>query len=330
MINNKKSFFLNFFSNNKNKKKNISKNNFFSKLSSKWKNITKKFSSNIKNFFLSNKIDKYFIKKLKEQLILSDFGIKLTNKIIKKINFEINSKGINNNEIVYSILKNKLKKILLSVSPYKNKKNYFPYIILVIGVNGVGKTSSIGKLAFKYIISGKSVMLAAGDTYRISAIDQLKKWGKINSISVISQKQGSDSASVVYDAIQSAKSKKIDILIIDTAGRFNSNLFLIKELKKIIRVIKKIDNYAPHEILLTLDSTIGQNSIFQTKIFHKLFNINGIILTKLDSTAKGGFIFSIIKKFSIPISYISIGENKKDLYVFNSEEYINNFFKKIK
>jgi fused signal recognition particle receptor len=197
-----------------------------------------------------------------------------------------------------------------------------PFIILVVGVNGVGKTTTIGKIAKYYSQKGKSIMLAAGDTYRAAAVEQLKDWGKVNNIPVVSQGEGSDSASVIFDAIESAKSNNIDILLADTAGRLHTKNYLMEELKKIKRVINKIDHLAPHEVLLVIDAGTGQNAINQMKEFHSSVAVTGLVLTKLDGTAKGGIIFSLIKKFNVPIRFVGLGENLDDLEPFDSELYV--------
>jgi fused signal recognition particle receptor len=197
-----------------------------------------------------------------------------------------------------------------------------PYIILVVGINGVGKTTTIGKIAKYYSQKGKSIMLAAGDTFRAAAVEQLQDWGKINNIPVVSQGEGSDSASVIFDAIESAKSNNIDILLADTAGRLHTKNYLMEELKKIKRVINKIDHLAPHEVLLVIDAGTGQNAINQMKEFHSSVAVTGLVLTKLDGTAKGGIIFSLIKKFNVPIRFVGLGENLDDLEPFDSELYV--------
>ncbi|AEH39614.1 signal recognition particle receptor [Buchnera aphidicola (Cinara tujafilina)] len=227
------------------------------------------------------------------------------------------------------IFKNQLLNILKKVNSIPLTDNFtsFPHIILVIGVNGVGKTTTIAKLAYYYKTHGKSIMLSAGDTFRAAAIDQILILGKKYEIPVFSKPFGTDPASVIFDSIREAKNKKSDILIIDTAGRLHNKSHLLQELKKISRIIKKFDISAPHEVILVLDACIGQNSIQQTKLFHKNVPISSIIITKLDGTAKGGIIFSIIDRFKIPICFIGTGEKITDLKKFNNELFINEFFK---
>ena len=198
----------------------------------------------------------------------------------------------------------------------------------MVGVNGVGKTTTIGKLAKQFQAQGKSVMLAAGDTFRAAAVEQLQVWGERNDIPVIAQQTGSDSASVIYDAISSAKAKGVDVLIADTAGRLQNKSHLMEELKKVVRVMKKLDENAPHEVMLTLDAGTGQNALSQAQLFTEAVNLTGITLTKLDGTAKGGVIFAVADKFSIPIRYLGVGEGIDDLRPFNVDDFIDALFSK--
>jgi fused signal recognition particle receptor len=204
--------------------------------------------------------------------------------------------------------------------------NKHPFVILMVGVNGVGKTTTIGKLAKQFQAQGKSVMLAAGDTFRAAAVEQLQVWGERNNIPVVAQQTGADSASVIYDAIESAKAKNADILIADTAGRLQNKEHLMEELKKVVRVMQKLNPQAPHEIMLTLDASTGQNAVSQTKIFNEAVGITGINLTKLDGTAKGGVIFALADQFAIPVRYIGIGEGIDDLRTFESKAFVEALF----
>ena len=223
-------------------------------------------------------------------------------------------------------LENILKKV---DTPFVVEKSAnLPKVILMVGVNGVGKTTTIGKLANKYKQQGLSVMLAAGDTFRAAAVEQLKYWGEKNGVPVISQSEGADSASVIFDALNSATAKKVDVLIADTAGRLHNKSNLMDELQKIVRVLKKIDPAAPHEVFLTVDATTGQNAIAQAKVFNEVVNLTGINVTKLDGTAKGGIVFNLSEKFGIPIRYIGIGEGVDDLREFNSSDFVNAIFSK--
>ncbi|MCW5196875.1 signal recognition particle-docking protein FtsY, partial [Buchnera aphidicola (Pemphigus obesinymphae)] len=283
--------------------------------------------SEIKNIFSKNKVDVILFDKLEEKLLSSDIGVKTTNFIISALKSEVVSNNIKNTEAVYDLLKIHMLKMLSKVEKNINLERFScPFIILIVGVNGVGKTTTIGKLAAKYKKMGKSVMLAAGDTFRAAAIEQLQEWGLKNNISVVSQHINADPAAVVFDAIKSAQAKKIDILIIDTAGRLHNNVHLMNELKKIKKVVKKIDVLSPHETILVIDACSGQNTVQQTKLFHESLHLTGIVITKLDGTAKGGIIFPIANEFSIPIYYIGIGEKIEDLKVFDSKKFIESIF----
>jgi fused signal recognition particle receptor len=216
--------------------------------------------------------------------------------------------------------------ILAKVDEPLNIEGKTPFVILMVGVNGVGKTTTIGKLARQFEQQGKSVMLAAGDTFRAAAVEQLQVWGQRNNIPVIAQHTGADSASVIFDAIQAAKARNVDVLIADTAGRLQNKSHLMEELKKIVRVMKKLDDQAPHEVMLTLDASTGQNAVSQAKLFNEAVGLTGITLTKLDGTAKGGVIFAIADQFGIPIRYIGVGEGIEDLRPFKADDFIEALF----
>ncbi|MBK4764801.1 MAG: signal recognition particle-docking protein FtsY [Pantoea sp. Brub] len=312
------SMILNSIQNSSNKKDNL-----FMRFKRKLINTRKNLSFNIIKLFRGEAINDHILNKIEEQLLISDFGIETTKRIISKLD---NLKHSPNAELYYNSLKEEMTNILQTVDISLQIQDKKPFVILIVGVNGVGKTSTIGKLAYQYKTIGKSVMIAAGDTFRAAAIEQLQIWSKYSDIPVIAQKIGADSAAVIFDAIQSAKARNIDILIIDTAGRLHNKLQLMDELTKITKVIKKIDNTAPHEIMLIIDASTGQNAINQAKIFHQYMNITGITITKLDGTAKGGIIFAIATKFHIPIRYISVGEKINDLKIFKTEEFISALF----
>ncbi|MDF4897178.1 signal recognition particle-docking protein FtsY, partial [Vibrio parahaemolyticus] len=230
-------------------------------------------------------------------------------------------------EALYGLLKEEMAEILSKVErPLEIDSNKTPYVILMVGVNGVGKTTTIGKLAKQFQTQGKKVMLAAGDTFRAAAVEQLQVWGERNNVPVIAQHTGADSASVIYDAIEAAKARGVDVVIADTAGRLQNKANLMEELRKIVRVMKKIDDSAPHEIMLTLDAGTGQNAISQAKLFSDVAPLTGITLTKLDGTAKGGVIFAIADQFGIPIRYIGVGEGIEDLRPFETQEFIDALF----
>lgn len=230
-------------------------------------------------------------------------------------------------EALYDLLKAELKKIIEPVTqPLVIPKGNGPYVILMVGVNGVGKTTTIGKLAKQFQAEGKSVMLAAGDTFRAAAVEQLQVWGERNNIPVVAQHTGADSASVIFDAISSAKTKGVDVLIADTAGRLQNKDHLMEELKKVVRVMKKLDVNAPHEVMLTLDAGTGQNALSQTNLFDKAVGLTGLTLTKLDGTAKGGVVFAIADKHNIPIRYLGVGEGIDDLRPFKGDDFIDALF----
>ncbi|ADP67006.1 signal recognition particle-docking protein FtsY [Buchnera aphidicola] len=307
-------------------KEQNTKNNFFLRLKKSLKTTKKNLGDKIYQIFLSKKIDEVLFEELEEKMLLADIGINTTNRIISNLIKDVNREDLKNSEKLYFLLKRKMFNILKKVEIPLEISSHSPFVILVVGVNGTGKTTTVAKLAEKYKLEGKSIMLAAADTFRAAGIEQLQTLGKLNNIPVIAQRSGSDPAAVIFDAVKSAKSKKIDVLIIDTAGRLHNKLHLIEELKKIVRVIKKIDISAPHEKLLIIDSCNGQNTIQQTEIFHKALNLTGIIITKLDGTAKGGVVFSLADQFQIPIRYIGIGEKMQDLGHFNSQEFIESIF----
>jgi len=300
--------------------------NFFSRLKKGLKKTKQFLGDGINHIFLSKKIDNILFEELEEKMLLADIGINTTNRIIDNLIKDVNRKDLKNSKKLYFLLKNHMYDILKKVEVPLEISSNVPFIILVVGVNGTGKTTTVSKLAQKYKLEGKSVMLAAGDTFRAAGIEQLQELGKLNKIPVIAQCFGSDPAAVIFDAIKSAKSKKIDVLIIDTAGRLHNKIHLIEELKKMVRVIKKIDISAPHEKILIIDSCNGQNAIQQTEIFHQALHLTGIVITKLDGTAKGGVIFSLADQFNIPIRYIGIGEKTQDLGIFNSKEFIESIF----
>jgi fused signal recognition particle receptor len=272
-------------------------------------------------------IDDDLLEDIETQLLLSDVSVETSENIISKITNEISRENLSEGKDVYEKLKIELKNILKpNEEQLKIDTSKKPFVILVVGSNGVGKTTTIGKLAKQFQKNGLSSVLAAGDTFRAAAVEQLKIWGERNNIPVIAQQDRADSASVIYDAIESAKSKKNDIVIADTAGRLHNKDGLMEELKKIIRVIGKIDNQAPHEILLVLDANMGQNAIQQAESFKSRVGITGLAITKLDGTAKGGVIFEISEKLKLPIRFIGVGENIDDLKTFDCDDFINSMF----
>ena len=304
-----------------------SEGGFFSRLVKGLLKTKQNIGAGFRSFFLGKKIDDELFEELEEQLLIADIGVPTTSKIIKNLTEHASRKELQDAELLYQQLKVEMSDILEPVAqPLVIDTTKKPYVILMVGVNGVGKTTTIGKLARKFQAEGKSVMLAAGDTFRAAAVEQLQVWGERNHIPVVAQSTGSDSASVIFDAMQSAAARNIDILIADTAGRLQNKNNLMDELKKIVRVMKKYDETAPHEIMLTLDAGTGQNAISQAKLFNEAVGLTGISLTKLDGTAKGGVIFAIADQFKFPIRYIGVGEKIEDLREFNAKEFIEALF----
>ena len=304
-----------------------SEGGFFSRLVKGLLKTKQNIGAGFRSFFLGKKIDDELFEELEEQLLIADIGVPTTSKIIKNLTEHASRKELQDAELLYQQLKVEMANILEPVAkPLVIDNTKKPYVILMVGVNGVGKTTTIGKLARKFQAEGKSVMLAAGDTFRAAAVEQLQVWGERNHIPVVAQSTGSDSASVIFDAMQSAAARNIDILIADTAGRLQNKNNLMDELKKIVRVMKKYDETAPHEIMLTLDAGTGQNAISQAKLFNEAVGLTGISLTKLDGTAKGGVIFAIADQFKLPIRYIGVGEKIEDLREFNAKEFIDALF----
>ncbi|KLN97798.1 cell division protein FtsY [Moellerella wisconsensis] len=302
------------------------KEGFFARLKKGLLKTRQNLGSGFFSLFKGKKIDDDLFEELEEQLLIADVGVDTTRKIINSLVAHASRKELKDAEALYSKLREEMSDILSTVDKPLVIEGKKPYVILMVGVNGVGKTTTIGKLARQYQSEGKSVMLAAGDTFRAAAVEQLQVWGERNNIPVVAQHTGADPASVIFDAIQSAQAKGIDILIADTAGRLQNKAHLMEELKKIVRVMRKLDVEAPHEIMLTLDASTGQNAVNQAKLFDEAVGLTGITLTKLDGTAKGGVIFAIADQMSIPIRYIGVGEGIEDLRPFKSEDFIEALF----
>ena len=271
------------------------------------------------------KIDEDLLEELEVLLISSDVGIQTTDKVIESVRKKASRKELKDEDSLYQLIKLELESLLVTDSDLEPSSE-IPFVILVVGINGAGKTTTIGKLAKLFQGEGKSVMLAAGDTFRAAAVEQLQVWGERNDITVIAQKTGADAASVVYDAYQSAIAKKTDILIADTAGRLHTQDNLMQELEKIKRVLKKHNENAPHETLLVIDGGSGQNAVQQANEFHKSINLSGLAITKLDGTAKGGVLFSISDALKLPIRFIGVGEAIEDLKPFNSKDFVDALF----
>ncbi|NOI40896.1 signal recognition particle-docking protein FtsY [Vibrio sp. 070316B] len=300
---------------------------FFARLKRSLSRTKANIGAGFFGLFKGKKIDDDLFEELEEQLLIADVGMNTTVKIIENLTEKASRNDLKDGEALYGLLKEEMADILSQVEqPLVVDTTKTPYVILMVGVNGVGKTTTIGKLAKQFQNEGKKVMLAAGDTFRAAAVEQLQVWGLRNDVPVIAQHTGADSASVIYDAIEAAKARGVDVVIADTAGRLQNKSNLMEELRKIVRVMKKIDDSAPHEIMLTLDAGTGQNAISQAKLFSEVAPVTGITLTKLDGTAKGGVIFSIADQFQIPIRYIGVGEGIDDLRPFESKDFIEALF----
>lgn len=304
------------------------KKGFFARLKAGLSKTRKSFTNNIANLFLGKKkLDQEVLNLIETQLLTADVGVDATTQLVDDLTQKLARNELTETDIALQELKNAMQGILKPCEiPLIIPEQTNPFVILVIGVNGSGKTTTIGKIANYYKNHGKKVMLAAGDTFRAAAIEQLQIWGKRNQISVIAQQPGADTAAVIYDALESAKANKIDVLIADTAGRLHTQTNLMEELKKIKRVLAKLDPQAPHEVLLVLDAGIGQNALNQAKQFNEAVGITGITLTKLDGTAKGGIIFAIAKKMNTPIRFIGVGEGIDDLRPFAADDFVSALF----
>lgn len=300
---------------------------FFARLKQGLTKTSQNLGNGLASLFLGKKIDEDLYEELETQLLMADVGVDTSQKLIKQLVQHAHRKDLKDADALYDKLQQEMALLLDHVEqPLQLQGADGPFVILMVGVNGVGKTTTIGKMAQQFKQQGKSVMLAAGDTFRAAAVEQLQVWGERNSIPVIAQHTGADSASVLFDAYQAAKARGVDVLIADTAGRLQNKAHLMEELKKIVRVMKKIDANAPHEVMLTLDAGTGQNALSQARLFKEAVDITGISLTKLDGTAKGGVIFAIADQFKLPIRYIGVGEGIDDLRVFDSKDFIKALF----
>ncbi|MFE8900657.1 signal recognition particle-docking protein FtsY [Cobetia marina] len=302
---------------------------FFARIKAGLGKTRANLTEGVASLFLGKKqIDDELMEDLETQLLMADVGIEATTEIIDNLTARISRKELKEPQALYEALQEELRVMLAPVAKDLElpAKGDGPFVILMIGVNGVGKTTTIGKLAKRYQSQGRSVMLAAGDTFRAAAVEQLKVWGERNKVPVIAQHTGADSASVIYDALEAAKARNVDILIADTAGRLHNKSHLMEELKKVQRVMAKLDVAAPHEVMLVLDAGTGQNALSQASTFHEAVNITGLTLTKLDGTAKGGIIFALAKQLNLPIRYIGVGEGVDDLRPFAADDFVNALF----
>jgi fused signal recognition particle receptor len=301
---------------------------FFARMKAGLSKTSVNLGEGMANMFLGEKeIDDELMEEMETRLLTADVGIEATTLIMESLQQRVSRRQVNNRAALYAALQGELERLLADVArPLEIAAEKKPFVILVVGVNGVGKTTTIGKLAKRLQGEGKNVMLAAGDTFRAAAVEQLQVWGERNRIPVVAQHTGADSASVIFDALQAAKSRGMDVLIADTAGRLHNKDNLMDELKKVKRVLAKLDAEAPHEVLLVLDAGTGQNAISQTKLFDQAVGLTGLALTKLDGTAKGGVIFALAKQFGLPIRYIGVGEQIDDLRPFTAPEFVKALF----
>ncbi|PBJ23628.1 Signal recognition particle receptor FtsY [Pseudomonas ogarae] len=301
---------------------------FFARLKQGLSKTSASIGEGMASLFLGKKvIDDELLEDIETRLLTADVGVEATSVIIQSLTQKVARKQLTDADALYKSLQGELTSLLKPVEkPLVIASQNKPFVILVVGVNGAGKTTTIGKLAKKLQLEGKKVMLAAGDTFRAAAVEQLQVWGERNKIPVIAQHTGADSASVIFDAVQAAKARGIDVLIADTAGRLHTKDNLMEELKKVRRVIGKLDADAPHEVLLVLDAGTGQNAINQAKQFNQTVELTGLALTKLDGTAKGGVIFALAKQFGLPIRYIGVGEGIDDLRTFEAEPFVQALF----
>ena len=278
-------------------------------------------------FSAGKKIDEELLEEIETTLLMADVGVTATSEIIDALTDKLERNQLKDGEALRKALREELRDLLAGVcKPLEIDAGKQPYVILMVGVNGVGKTTTIGKLTKKFQSEGKSVLLAAGDTFRAAAVEQLQVWGERNNVPVVAQHTGADSASVIFDAIQSAKSRGVDVVIADTAGRLQNKDNLMNELSKVVRVMKKLDESAPHEVMLVLDAGTGQNALSQAQVFQQAVGVSGITLTKLDGTAKGGIVFAIARQLQLPIRFIGVGEQADDLRSFDAETFVDALF----
>ncbi|MBT4998070.1 MAG: signal recognition particle-docking protein FtsY [Oceanospirillaceae bacterium] len=304
------------------------KQGFFGRIKSGLSRTRSNLGDGLASLFLGAKqIDEDLFEELETQLLVADVGIEATASLLKKLSDRVARKDLTDPAALYSALKEELAALLQgSQAALEIPQQDNPFVILMVGVNGAGKTTTIGKLSKRFQSQGKSVLLAAGDTFRAAAVEQLQEWGSRNNVPVVAQHTGADSASVIFDAVQSAQAKGIDVVIADTAGRLQNKSHLMDELSKVVRVMQKLDANAPHEVMLVLDAATGQNAISQASLFGAAVGVTGITLTKLDGTAKGGVIFAMAQQLQLPIRFIGVGEQADDLRPFEATEFIDALF----
>lgn len=304
------------------------KQGFFGRIKSGLSRTRSNLGDGLVSLFLGAKqIDEDLFEELETQLLVADVGIEATASLLKNLSDRVARKDLTDPAALYSALKEELAALLQgSQAALEIPQQDNPFVILMVGVNGAGKTTTIGKLSKRFQSQGKSVLLAAGDTFRAAAVEQLQEWGSRNNVPVVAQHTGADSASVIFDAVQSAQAKGIDVVIADTAGRLQNKSHLMDELSKVVRVMQKLDANAPHEVMLVLDAATGQNAISQASLFGAAVGVTGITLTKLDGTAKGGVIFAMAQQLQLPIRFIGVGEQADDLRPFEATEFIDALF----
>ncbi len=300
----------------------------FSRLQERLSRTRHNLTDGLANLLLGRKtIDDELLEELETLLLTADVGVEATSRIINDLTERVDRKELSDPQMLMQLLRQHLREILQACeNPVSQRSGDKPLVMMMVGINGAGKTTTIGKLARKFQLDGESVMLAAGDTFRAAAVEQLQTWGERNQIPVIAQHTGADAASVVFDSLQAATSRNIDVLIADTAGRLHTKSNLMEELAKISRVMKKIDPEAPHEVLLVVDAGTGQNAVNQAMQFNQTVGLTGLVITKLDGTAKGGVVFAIADKVKVPIRFIGVGEAIDDLREFDPDDFIDALF----
>jgi fused signal recognition particle receptor len=301
---------------------------FFKRLRAKLNQGPAWLTTDIAELLPGRKIDAEILDELETRLITADVGVEASSRILDELRRRVARKELNDVDALLKALQEAMSQILAPVQqPLNIDPKCKPFVILVVGINGAGKTTTIGKLSHRLLAEGKSVMLAAGDTFRAAAREQLEVWGERNGVSVIAQQAGSEPAAVIFDAMSAARARNVDVLIADTAGRLHTQTHLMDELKKVKRVLARLDPAAPHEVLLVLDGTIGQNAVAQAEEFNKGLGVTGLVITKLDGTAKGGVVLAIAQRLKIPIRFIGVGEQSEDFGIFNASEFVSALLK---
>ncbi len=296
---------------------------FFKRLRAKLNQAPAWLTTDITELLPGRKIDAQILDELEARLIMADVGVEASARILEELRKRVARKELNDVDALLKALQEAMSQILASVEqPLVIDAKSKPFVILVVGINGAGKTTTIGKLSARLLAEGKSVMLAAGDTFRAAAREQLEVWAERNNVPIIAQQSGAEPAAVIFDALKAARARNIDVLIADTAGRLHTQIHLMDELKKVKRVLARLDPSAPHEVLLVLDGTIGQNAVAQAEEFNKGLGVTGLVITKLDGTAKGGVVLAIAQRLKIPIRFIGVGEQSEDFGVFNAAEFV--------